>query len=68
MMSEQRKDETHPVRKARRAVPRRTQSRMPKDSLYFEKLVPALLISFGVITIVLIIFAAGILLGLIPYA
>ncbi|MFQ5406862.1 MAG: hypothetical protein ACE5FI_00375 [Anaerolineales bacterium] len=41
---------------------------MPKDSLYFEKLVPALLISFGVITIVLIIFAAGILLGLIPYA
>jgi hypothetical protein len=35
--------------------------------MLFEKVVPALLILMGVLTIVLILFAAGVLLGLIHF-
>jgi len=43
------------------------KSRAPKNSMLFEKLVPALLILMGVLTVVLILFAAGVLLGFIHF-
>jgi hypothetical protein len=38
-------------------------NKMPEDSIFFDKLVPVLLITLGVIMVLLIFFAAGILLG-----
>jgi hypothetical protein len=43
------------------------KSRAPKNSMLFEKIVPALLILMGVLTVALILFAAGVLLGLIHF-
>ncbi len=43
------------------------KSRVPKNSVLFEKVVPALLILMGVLTIVLIGFAAAVLLGFIHF-
>ena len=47
--------------------PREGKSRTPKDSMLFEKIVPALLILMGVLMVVLILFAAGVLLGFIHF-
>ncbi len=41
------------------------KSRAPKDSLMMEKVVPILLILMGILTLVLIGFAAALLLGFI---
>ena len=43
------------------------KSRVPKNSMLFEKLVPILLVFMGVLTLVLILFAAGVLLGVIHF-
>jgi hypothetical protein len=43
------------------------KSRAPKNSLLFEKVVPALLVLMGVLMVVLILFAAGVLLGIIHF-
>lgn len=43
------------------------KSRAPKNSMLFEKVVPALLIFMGVLMVVLILFAAGVLLGIIHF-
>ena len=43
------------------------KSHMPGNSILFEKIVPALLIVMGILTIVLILFAAGVLLGIIHF-
>ena len=43
------------------------KSRAPKNSMLFEKIVPALLILMGVLMVVLILFAAGVLLGIIHF-
>jgi hypothetical protein len=43
------------------------KSKAPKDSMWFEKVVPTLLILMGALTIVLILFAAGVLLGFIHF-
>ena len=43
------------------------KSHMPKDSFLFEKIVPASLILLGVVMLGLIIFAAGVLLGLVKF-
>ena len=43
------------------------KSHMPKNSVLFEKIVPALLISLAVVTALLMIFAAGVLLGMIQF-
>ena len=43
------------------------KSRAPADSMLFEKVIPALLILMGVITVVLILFAAGVLLGIVHF-
>lgn len=42
-------------------------SRVPKNSVLFERIIPALLIAMGVLMIVLIGIAAGVLLGLIHF-
>jgi hypothetical protein len=44
-----------------------SKSRVPEQSVLFEKIVPASLIALGIITAVLILFAAGVLLGLIRF-
>jgi len=43
------------------------KSHIPKNSHFFEKVVPAALIGMGIITVALILFAAGVLLGLIKF-
>ena len=43
------------------------KSRIPGNSTFFEKIIPALLILMGVVTVVLILLAAGVLLGLIRF-
>lgn len=43
------------------------KSHMPKDSLFFERIVPVSLITMGIITLGLIFFAAGVILGIIQY-
>ena len=44
-----------------------SKSRMPENSVLFEKIVPVALIFMGVLTVVLILFAAGVLLGIIQF-
>ena len=52
-------------------VPKRTpinnKSHMPENSVLFEKVVPVALISMGALTVILILFAAGVLLGIIQF-
>ena len=43
------------------------RSRAPGDSVLFEKVVPVLLVSLGIVMLVLILFAFGVLLGLIRF-
>lgn len=43
------------------------KSHMPENSLMFEKVVPVLLILMGILTLALILFAAGVLLGIIHF-
>ncbi len=43
------------------------KARMPQNSLFFEKVVPVLLILMGVVTAVLLLFAAGVLLGIVHF-
>ncbi|MFP3854315.1 MAG: hypothetical protein ACLFWD_08495 [Anaerolineales bacterium] len=40
---------------------------MPSDSAFFERVVPILLIVLGIITVALILFALGVLLGFVPF-
>jgi hypothetical protein len=47
--------------------PDRPVNRMPEDSPFYEQVVPLLLIAMGVITAALILFAAGVLLGFVPF-
>lgn len=52
-------------------VPKRTpmnsKSRIPEDSVLFEKIIPAALVFMGVLTVLLILFAAGVLLGFVQF-
>lgn len=57
-------------REAGASQPRGTQAstnRMPEDSAFFERIVPFLLIGLGFVTAALILFAAGVLLGFVPF-
>lgn len=47
--------------------PLNNKSRMPENSVLFERIVPAALVFMGVVTVVLILFAAGVLLGIIQF-
>lgn len=40
---------------------------MPEGSRFYEQVVPALLILLGIGTLSLILFAAGVLLGIVPF-
>jgi hypothetical protein len=44
-----------------------TRSHVPENSALFERVIPVLLIVMGVITVVLILFAAGVLLGIVHF-
>ena len=44
-----------------------SKSHIPKDSIFFEKIVPMALILMGLITLGLILFAAGVLLGIVQF-
>jgi hypothetical protein len=44
-----------------------SKSHIPPNSFLFEKIVPAALILMGIITVGLVLFAAGILLGVIHF-
>ncbi len=44
-----------------------SKSHAPKNSMMFEKVIPILLVIMGVLTVVLILFAAGVLLGFIHF-
>jgi hypothetical protein len=44
-----------------------SKSRAPDHSLFFEKLIPALLILMVILTAALILFAAGVLLGIVHF-
>ena len=45
----------------------KSKSHIPKNSLFFEKIVPTSLIIMGIITLGLILFAAGVLLGIVKF-
>jgi len=47
-------------------IPHHSSSRMP-NSIFYEKVIPALLIGMGIVTVGLILFAAGVLLGLVHF-
>lgn len=44
-----------------------SKSHMPQNSVFFEKIVPIALISMGIVTLALMIFAAGVLLGIVHF-
>ena len=44
-----------------------TRSHAPEDSALFERVIPVLLIVMGIVTVVLILFAAGVLLGIVHF-
>ena len=44
-----------------------SKSHIPEKSFLFEKVVPIALIVMGIITLALMVFAAGVLLGLIHF-
>lgn len=48
-------------------VEKNNRSHMPKESFFFEKVVPALLVVMGVVMLGLIVFAAGVLFGLVKF-
>ncbi len=57
-----------PVDSKRVDMPGRTsKSHVPENSMLFERVVPALLIFMGILTVVLILFAAGVLLGIVHF-
>jgi len=45
----------------------KSKSHMPKDSVFFEKIVPISLITMGIVTLGLILFAAGVILGIVQF-
>jgi len=47
--------------------PPRSRSRLPQKSVFFEKIVPASLVMLGVVMVVLVLFALGVLAGLIQF-
>jgi len=45
----------------------KSKSHIPENSFLFEKIVPVSLIILGVVTLGLILFAAGVLLGIVKF-
>ena len=46
---------------------KKSKTHMPENSVLFEKIVPLSLVVMGVITFALIVFAAGVLLGVVHF-
>jgi hypothetical protein len=46
---------------------RRKKSHMPAHSVFFEKIIPLLLIILGVIMVGMILFAVGVLVGIVKF-
>ena len=44
-----------------------SKSHIPQNSILFEKIVPILLVLLGLITVGLILFAMGVLLGIVHF-
>jgi hypothetical protein len=40
---------------------------MPSDSVLFERIIPILLLGFGLVAATLVLIAAGVLLGVVPF-
>ena len=51
----------------KRTIVPKTESRISRDSVLFEKIVPILLIGMAVLTGVLILFAVGVLVGVVNF-
>lgn len=47
--------------------PERTSHRIPSNSHFYERIVPWLLLLMGIVMAALILFAAGVLLGFVPF-
>lgn len=45
----------------------KTESRIARDSVFFEKVVPVLLVGMAVLTGLLILFAIGVLFGVVSF-
>lgn len=45
----------------------RKRSRMPQGSLLFEKVIPILLVVMAILMVLLVLFAAGVLMGVIRF-
>lgn len=41
--------------------------RMPEGSPFYERIVPLLLVGMGILTAALVLFALGVLLGIVPF-
>ena len=48
-------------------APVNSKSHMLENSVLFEKIIPAALSFMGILTVILILFAAGVLLGFIQF-
>ena len=48
-------------------IHRKSKSHMPQNSVFFEKIVPIVLIILGIIMLGLMLFAAGVLVGLVHF-
>lgn len=46
---------------------KQSSARIEKDSVFFNRIVPILLVGMGVLMAVLIILAFGVLVGLVPF-
>jgi hypothetical protein len=46
---------------------KKSDSHAPRESVVFERVIPALLIVLGVVMVLLILFAAGVLLGVVHF-
>lgn len=46
---------------------RNNPARIDSDSVLYNRIIPVLLISMGVVMAVLILFAMGVLLGVVPF-
>jgi hypothetical protein len=43
------------------------KSRFPSSSIFYDKIVPLLLVGMAIVTVVMIVFAIGVVLGLVAY-
>ena len=53
-------------RAPQRPKPGRDQSHMPSNSVFFDKVVPALLIGLAALTVITILVAVAVAIGVVP--